>query len=143
MKFLTTFFLLVLFLSACGPVTPAGTSILPTPVPQEVQDFAYQIVWSPNDSMIALTTNTGLYVYDPKTYKQLAAFEEFDGTTAIFSNSYLVAVNQNGLFVWNLKDFRRLFGKHSSHGTYFQNAAISPDEKTLVTGESKAIRYWS
>ena len=67
MKLPTKLILFVLFLSACGPVTPANTGILPTLVPQEFQDFSYQMVWSPHDSMIAFTTNTGLYVYDTKT----------------------------------------------------------------------------
>ena len=131
------FFPLILLLSACGPVTP------PTPVPQEYQDFAYQMVWAPDDSMIALTTNTGLYVYDTKTYKQLAAIHELAGGTAVFSRNYLAAVNHQKLFVWDLKDFRLLFRQEAKDGTYFQNVAISPDEKTLATAEQKQVRYWS
>ncbi len=143
MKLLTKFFLFALFLSACGPVTPADTSVLPTPAPQEVQDFSYRMVWSPDDSMIALTTNNGLYVYDTKTYKQLAAFDGLGGATVVFSDTYLAAVIHENLFVWNTKDFNLLFSRSAGDGTYFQNMAISPDEKILVSAEQKQTRYWS
>lgn len=137
------FFPLVLILSACGPVTPVHIDVLPTPVPQEYQDFSYQMVWAPDDSMIALTTNTGLYVYDTKTYKQLAAFDELAGATAVFSSQYLAAVNHQKLFVWNLKDFSLLFTQDAGEKNYFQKLAISPDEKILATAEQKQVRYWS
>jgi len=135
-------FLLVLIFAACAPVTPSNTDSMPTPVPQEYQDFSYQMVWAPDDSLMALTTNTGLYVYDTKTYKQLAAFDMLGGPTAVFSNTYLAAVINKELFVWNLKDFKLLFSQ-ASKGSYFQNVAISSDEKTLVTAEQKQTRYWN
>ncbi|HEX6033142.1 MAG TPA: hypothetical protein VFY83_01865 [Anaerolineales bacterium] len=69
MKILIRLILLACTLSACGPVTPFNTDTLPSPAPQEYQDFAYQIVWAADDSMIALTTNTGLYVYDTNSYQ--------------------------------------------------------------------------
>lgn len=139
MKFLPSLLLFISMLSACGPVTPVS---LPTSTPREYQDFAYQIVWSPDDSMIALTANTGLYVYDAKTYKQLAAFDGLGGATAAFSKTYLAAVIREKLFVWKLKDFSLLFSQDASD-SYFQTAAISSDEKLLVTAEYKQIRYWS
>lgn len=143
MKFLVKLILFVLTLSACGPVTPVQTELLPTPVPQEYRDFTYRMVWSPDDSMIALTTNTGLYVYDPKTHKQLAAFEEPRGATALFSESYLAAVSLEKLFVWELEDFKLLFTLDTDGETHFEHAAISRDEKTLVTAEQRHIRSWS
>lgn len=143
MKLLTRLFLLVLILSACGPVTPAAISILPTPVSQELQDFSYQMVWSPDDSMIALTTNTGLYVYDTKTYQQLAVFDGLGGATAIFSNAYLAAVLHEKLFVWDTKGFNLLFNQQAGDETHFQDIAINPDEKILVSAEQKQTRYWS
>jgi WD40 repeat protein len=142
MKFLTKLFLLVWVLSACGPVTPYA-DLLPTPVPQEYQDFAYQIVWAPDDSMVALTTSTGLYVYDTQTYEQLAAFNGLAGSTAVFSSAYLAAVDRDELFVWSLMDFSLLFRLKTVNETNFQNVAISPDNKTLVTAEQNQIRYWS
>jgi WD40 repeat protein len=142
MKFLTTLSLLVLILSACAPITP-NTEFLPSAAPQEYQDFAYQIVWAPDDSMIALTTSTGLYVYDTKTYEPLAAFDRLAGSSAAFSSAYLAAVNRDELFVWSLKDFSLVFNQEADKETYFQNVAISPDNKTLVTAEQKQIRYWS
>jgi WD40 repeat protein len=141
MKFLPKLLSFALILSACGPVTPVST--FSTRVPQGYQDFAYQIVWSPDDSMIALTTQTGLYVYDMQTYKQLVAFEELGGATAVFSKVYLAAVVRAQVFVWKLKDFRFLFSQEAGDESYFQRVAISPDEKTLVTAEQKQIRYWT
>jgi WD40 repeat protein len=142
MRFLIKPFLLVLVLCACAPVTPANTNVLPTPVEQEYPDFSYQMVWAPDDSMIALTTNTGLYVYDTKTYKQLAAFDGLGGATAVFGNKYLAAVIHEKLFVWNLKNFSLLFS-HNAIGEFsFLNIAISPDEQTLATADQKQIRYW-
>jgi len=111
--------LFILLISACGPVTPVGIDAMPTRVPQEYQDFSYQMVWSADDSMIVLSTNTGLYVYDTESYKQLAAFDGLAGATAIFSNKYLTAVTKNKLFVWNLEDFSLLFSKVVEPETYF------------------------
>jgi WD40 repeat protein len=101
------------------------------------------MVWSPDDSLIALTANTGLYVYDTKTYRQLAAFDGLGGATAVFSKTYLAAVVHEKLFVWKLEDFSLLFSQSASDESYFQNVAISPDEKTLVTAERERTRYWS
>ena len=141
MKFLPGLLLFILILSACGPVTPVST--FSTRVPQEYQDFSYQMVWSPDNSMIALTANTGLYVYDAKTYKQLAAFDGLSGATAAFSKTYLAAVVHEKLFVWKLNDFSLLFSQDTKNESYFQIVAISHDERTLVTTELKQIRYWS
>jgi WD40 repeat protein len=140
MKFLPRLLLFILILSACGPVTPVG---LPPSIPREYQDFSYQMVWSPDDTMIALTTNTGLYVYDTKTYKQLAAFDGLGGATAVFSKTYLAAVIHEKLFVWKLKDFSLLFSQEARKESDFQTVAVSPDEKVLVTAEYKQIRYWN
>jgi WD40 repeat protein len=142
MKFLAKLFLLVSLASACAPIT-ANTDMLPTSVPEEYQDFAYQIVWATDDSMIALTTNTGLYVYDTKTYKQLAAFEGLAGSMAVFSNKYLAAIAHKELYVWNREDFSLLFTRDAESETNFQHVAISPDSKTLVTAEQKQTSYWS
>lgn len=141
MKILPKLLLFALILSACGPVTPVST--FSTRIPQEYQDFSYQMVWSPDDSMIALTTNTGLYVYDTKTYKQLTAFDGLGGATAVFSKSYLGAVTHENLFVWRLKDFSLLFSQAAGNESHFQNVVIGPDERTLVTAELKQIRYWT
>ena len=94
MNFLAKLFLLILFISACGPVTPISPDAMSTRIPQEHQDFSYQMVWSADDSMIALSTNTGLYVYDTESYKQLAAFDGLAGATAIFSNKYLEVISK-------------------------------------------------
>ncbi|HEX6033143.1 MAG TPA: hypothetical protein VFY83_01870, partial [Anaerolineales bacterium] len=47
------------------------------------------------------------------------------------------------MFVWNVKDFSLLFSRDAGEEAHFQNVAISPDGKTLVTAEHKQIRYWS
>lgn len=134
--------LCVLFLAACAPVTPARTDTLPTSEPQEFQDFSYQMSWSEDDSMIALTTMTGLYVYDTKTYRQLAVFKEAAGAGAIFSDSYLAAFSQEKVFIWKLKDFSTKFSLDAREQSYFQSLAISPDETMLVTAEPAETRYW-
>jgi WD40 repeat protein len=136
MKFITKLFLFAWIISACAPV-------MPTRLPQEYQDFAYQMVWSPDDSLVALTTNTGFYVYGTESYKQLAAFDGLAGAMASFSNQYLAAVKDNNLLVWDVKDFSLLFNKEVGKESYFQDVAISPDNKTLVTAEQKQTRYWS
>src|SRR5215213_4309758 len=92
MKFLAKLSLLVLILSACAPVASTNPNRLPKTLLRELQDYSYQMVWAPDDSMIALTTNTGLYIYDTKTYKQLAAFDGIGGATAAFSKKYLAVV---------------------------------------------------
>jgi len=108
MKPVTKLFLLVLILSACGLVTPFDTNILPTPVSDEYQDFAYQLAWAPDDSLIALATMTGLYVYDTKTYEQLAAFNEPHGAAAVFSHTYLAAGNNEGyIYFYDLESGKK------------------------------------
>jgi WD40 repeat protein len=143
MKSLAKLFLLVLLISACGPVTPVSTESVPTRVPQETQAFAYPMAWSTDDSMIALATSTGLYIYDTKTYEQLKAFDGLDGSIVAFSNHYLAAVTTRKLFVWELEDFSLVFTKLAGKDMFFQNVAISPDNKTLVTAEHSHTRYWS
>ena len=142
MKLSTKLFLFVLILCACGPVTPVNTDVLPSSIPQKYQDFSHQMIWAPDDSMIALTTNTGLYVYDTKTYEQLAAFDDLGGATAVFGNQYLAAVIHEKLFVWNVKDFSLLFTQNAHVGTYFLHVALSADEQTLATADQKQIQYW-
>jgi hypothetical protein len=71
----------------------------------QYQDFAYDIVWSRDDSMVALTTQTGLYVYNTKSYKELFSFDQ-NGSTAVFGEKYLAFINWQGLFVYKLDGFK-------------------------------------
>lgn len=141
MRLLAKLFLFASIVSACGPVTPFST--LPTAASQEYQDFSYQMVWSADDSMIALTTNTGLYIYDTKSYEQLAALDGVSGATAVFSKKYLAATTNTQVFVWNLENFSEIFNYDGRDEVHFQNLAISPDDKLLVTSDHKQIRYWT
>jgi WD40 repeat protein len=143
MKIPNRLLIFVLFISACAPVTPASTNIQSSSETQEFQDFSYRMTWSKDDSMIALTTITGLYVHDTKTYRQLAAFKEAAGGEAVFSDSYLAAFRQEKVFVWNLKDFSTQFVLDASEQSNFQSIAISPDETILLTAEPAETRYWN
>jgi WD40 repeat protein len=145
MKTLVKLSLFIFLLSACGPVTPVTPAVLPTPAVDKRQDFAYDIVWSQDDSMVALTTQTGLYVYDTKTYKQLFAFAQ-NGSTVVFGKKYMAFINWQGLFVYDLNDFKLLFSEKSdqaSDGRMFGSLAISPDDKTLAASEQDRMRIWS
>src|SRR5689334_19230963 len=128
MKSLLRISLLVLIISACAPeVTKTQT---------ELQDFGYELSWSPGDTVLAVTTQTGLYVYDTHTFKQVAAMPGFSGSTATFSKDYMAAINGDGLYVWGLKDYSLLFQeKTSGDKIRFQSIAVSPDRKWLATGE--------
>ncbi len=142
MKLLIKLSLVVFALSACGPVVPITaepTSITNT---SEYQDFAYDIVWSQDEKIVALTTQTGLYVYDTKTYKELFSFDQ-NGSTTVFGKDYLAFINWQGLFVYDLDGFKLLFSEKSQDGRLFQNLAISPDDTTLVAGEQDRMRVWS
>ena len=141
MKFSAKLLLLVSILASCAPVRSDNSGKLT--VFQELPDFAYQMVWSPDDSMIALTTNTGLYIYDTKTYKQVAAFKDLSGATVVFGTQYLAAVTHEKLVVWNLKDFSLLFRQKAGGTAAFLNLALSPDEGLVATADQKHIRYWS
>ena len=143
MKLLIKLPILALVLSACTQPVPVAAPTLPASVSQKYQDFSYEMVWSPDDAMIALTTATGLYIYDTKTYKQLAAFDDLAGSTFAFSDEYLSAINHDGVFVWSLKDFSLLFKEAINDKSYFQSLAISPDNTILVTAESKQFQFWS
>jgi WD40 repeat protein len=95
--------------------------------------------------MVAVTTGTGLYVYDTKTYDQLFSFDQ-NGSTVVFGKKYMAFVNWQGLFVYDLNGFALLFSEKSdqaSDGRMFQNLAISPNDKTLVAGQQDRMRAWS
>ena len=141
MKFSIILFLLVSLVSACAPVTP-GKDILPTSVPQEYQDFAYYLTWSPDDKLLSVTATTGLYVYDTSTFKQLVAFSDLGGSTVTFSSKYMTAINHGGMYVWSRKDYSLLFQEKAADPIQFQRVSISPDENWLVTGEQKQFRLW-
>jgi len=143
MKLLTKLTLLVVILSACTPLASQTPEAALTPGTYKYQDFAYYMTWSSDDSMIALTTLTGLYVYDTNTKKQLAAFDKLSGSIVAFGKEHLAAINGDGLFVWNLKEFKPLFHYKAEEPTTFQSIAISPDDTILITGEQKQLRIWS
>lgn len=140
MKFLAKLSLFVWFLSACAPGTANPDAL--SPVPQEYQDFGYALTWSPDDELLAVTANTGLYVYDTNRFKQLAAFSGLSGSTVDFSSNSMAAIHGEGLYVWNLKDYSLLFQEKSTDPIQFQSISISPDGKWLVTGEQKQFRLW-
>jgi WD40 repeat protein len=142
MKLLIGLSVFVFILSACAPLG------IPTPEPGQIpgtyeyQDFAYDIVWSQDDSMIALTTNIGLYVYDARTHKELFKFDQ-NGSTVVFGEKYLAFVNWEGLFVYELNGFQLLFHEEPADGRMFNNLAISPDDKSLAASEQDRMRVWS
>ena len=142
MKTLTKLSLFIFLLSACGPLIAATPESALTPGTYQYQDFAYDIVWSQDNSMVALTTETGLYVYDAKTFEQLFSFNQ-NGSIVVFGKMYMAFINSQGLFVYDLNGFKLLFKEESKDGRMFQNLAISPDDKTLVAGEQDRMRAWS
>jgi WD40 repeat protein len=93
--------------------------------------------------LLAVTTQTGLYVYDTQTFKQAAALTGFSGSTVAFSKDYMAAINGDGLYVWGLKDYSLIFQeKTSGDRIRYQSIAVSPDGKWLATGEQKQFRLW-
>jgi WD40 repeat protein len=142
MKLSLRFFLFAFLLSACGPLTPVGVEPSPTPTINEYPDFAYSIVWSKDDSMVALTTNIATYVYDTKTFKQLFSFEQ-NGSTVVFGRKYMAFVNWQGLFVYDLDGFKLLLHDEPKDGRMFSTVAISPDDGLLAAGEQDRLRLWS
>ncbi len=143
MKYLIKLSLFVFILTACGPLIPISSEPTPLPGIYEYQDFAYDIVWSQDDSMIALTTLTGLYVYNTDTYEQLFSFNQGGGSTAIFGDKYIAAIGNDGMSVWSLNGYKILFHVDPEEPIQFQSIAISPDDTVLVTGENKQLRFWS
>lgn len=142
MKFLTQLFLFVLVISACNPVAQSSVDVPSAPAIEERQDFGYFLAWSPDDRLLSVTTNTGLYVYDTNTFEQVAAFPDLRGSTVTISNEYMSAINHDGMYVWDRKDFSLLFQEKATDPIQFQSVAISPDNKWLVTGEQKQFRVW-
>src|SRR3990172_5055797 len=129
---------LVLLISSC---TPALTNVPPTQV--EYQDFGYNLTWSPDDKLLSVTTNTGLYVYDTTTFKQVAAFAVLGSSGVAFADGYMAVVNGNSMHVWALKEYSLLFQERAIDPIQFQSVSISPDGKWLVTGEQKQFRVWT
>lgn len=137
MKLLTKLSVFVLILSACAPLS------LPTSDSNDRQDSAYYLTWSPDDQLLAVTTFTGLYVYDTNTFEQMATFAGLSGSVVTFSKEYMAAINGNILRVWGLKDYKLLFQEKENNDIQFQSVSISPDGKWLVTGEQKQFRLWN
>jgi len=143
MKFLINLSVpLIFFLTGCGPLVPLATESAPTPEVNLYRDFAYDIVWSQDDSMVALTTQTGLYVYDVKTHEELFSFDQ-NGSYVVFGKQYMAFINWQGLFVYDLNGFKLLFNEKPTDGRMFQSLAISPNDQTLVAGEQDRLRAWS
>lgn len=143
MKLLTKLPLLFVILSACTPLASSTPESALTPGTYAYQDFAYDIAWSQDDSMVALTTLTGLYVYDTKTHKQLFAFEQGSGSLVVFGEKYFAAVNSKGLYAWDAKEFKLLFNVQSEEAGQINGLAVSPDDRMLITAELKQLRIWS
>ncbi|MCE9647182.1 MAG: hypothetical protein K8S20_14390 [Chloroflexi bacterium] len=143
MKIPTQFLLFVFFISACGPLVPLTPESALTPGTYEYQDFAYSMTFSRDDRLLAVTTLTGMYIYDVKTLQQLAAFDEPRGSTSTFGGRYLAAITANGLFAWDLKDYKLLFKLESAEPASFQSLAISPDDTLLAAAEKDRLRLWS
>lgn len=142
MKFLTQLFLFVLVISACNPVARSSVDVPPAPAIEERQDFGYFLAWSSDDRLLSVTTNTALYVYDTNTFEQVAAFPDLSGSTVDLSNKYMSAIDHDGMYVQDRKDFSLLFQEKATDPVQFQSVAISPDNKWLVTGEQKQFRVW-
>lgn len=145
MKTLAKLSLFMFLLSACIPLTPVTSEEPFAPAGIKYQDFAYDIVWSQDNSMVALTTGTGLYVYDTKSHKQLFSFDQND-STVVFGRKYMAFINWQGLFVYDLNSFTLLFSEKSDQtgdGRTFGTLAISPDDKILVASEQDRMRIWS
>lgn len=140
MKHLTRLFLFVLLVSACNPIAP--TNVVSPPTPEERQDFGSSLRWSPDDRLLAITTNTGLYIYDTHSFQQVAAFPGLIGATVDFSSEYMSAFGQEGVSVWDRKNFSLLFQEKATDPLQFQSVAVSPDNMWLVTGEQKQFRVW-
>lgn len=135
MRYLLRILLPILIISACAPHKnlTQGRS----------QDFASQLNFSPDDRLLAVTTNTGLYLYDTDTLRQLKEFRGLQGASAVLSKKYLAAFGGNHLSVWKLSDDSRLFQEKETDPIHFQSAAISPDDNWLATGEQQQFRLWS
>lgn len=141
MKLFIKFVLLAFLLSACAstsePQVVEGT--------YEYQDFAYDIAWSKDESIIALTTLTGLYVYDTKTYAEIFSFEQTGGFGAVFGKNYLVTVNRSGLYIWQLDELKTgelLFEIPNKDDQELPTAIITPDDHYLVLVYSDKITTW-
>ncbi len=109
MKHLTRLFLFLLIVSACSPAAQSNMAASTQPAIEERQDFGYFLAWSPDDELLSVTTNTGLYVYDTDTFEQVAAFPDLSGSTVELSDQYMAAIDQDGMVVWDRKDFHLLF----------------------------------
>ena len=102
MKVLTQLFLLLVLVSGCNPEVPSN--VVSPPTSEERQDFGYFLSWSPDDKLLSVTTNSGLYVYNTDMLKQVAAFPGLGGSTVAFSNEYMSAIDHDGMSVWGRKD---------------------------------------
>lgn len=134
--------LFVFLLAACGPLVPIAPEAVSQPQVNEYQDYAYDVVWSQDDSMVALTTGTGLYVHDTKTFEKLFSFDQ-NGYTVVFGKKYMAFINWQGLFVYDLNGFKLLFHEEPKAGRMFGNIAISPNDQLLAAGEQDRLRIWS
>jgi WD40 repeat protein len=142
MKVPAQLFLFMLIISACTPVAQSNVDASFAPAIEERQDFGYFLAWSPDDRLLSVTTNTGLYLYDTGTFEQVAAFPGISGSTVDLSNEYISAINHDGMYLWDRKDFNLLFQEKASDPIQFQRIALSPDGKWLASGEQNQFRLW-
>ncbi len=128
--------LMVLMLSsACGPL------ITPAPM-MKIQDYAYQMAWSPDDHWLAASTNAGLYLIDAKTYQQQAFFPDAKYAEVVFGRNLMASNDGEMVRVWDLQKDQLLWVQHAAP-IRFQSIALSRDDRFLATGEEKHFRVWS
>ena len=107
--------------------------------------------YSPDGTRLAVATSTGIWIYDTKTYKELALFSDsnsqYYGNRRIFfspDGNTLASIrdNREGIKLWDVKTGR--LKKILTNSFYISSLMLfSPDGQTFVSIDSKDIHLWN
>src|SRR5436305_1764012 len=85
MKHLICISIFAVIISSCVPIAHQFPVV--SSKQTEYQDYGHDLAWSPNDQLLSVTTNTGLYVYNTNTLEQLATITGLSGAVVTFSKN--------------------------------------------------------
>ncbi len=110
-------------------------------------EISANITFSPDSSLLAVSSSIGIWIYDVHTGKELALLNIHEGysTSVAFSpdGKTIACSSTNDLYIWEVET-GNLIHKITGDTNYITNIAFSPDGRTLATGDGAEdqIKLW-
>ena len=105
------------------------------------------IEFSPDSSLLAVSSSIGIWIYDVNSTKELALLDIHDGypTNLAFSpdGKTIACSSANDFYIWEV-DSGNLIHKVSTHPKKISSIAYSPDGESLATSSwgEDSVKFW-